>query len=214
MRKQKHVYEHKSSAKEYLLALASFPNYLKLLPTENKPYGQLIFWLISISDQIDDNNFSLPTMKDLAKEFKVDASKITKQLKMIYEDIIDLNHNQPNLFKGENQIQCCLSFNYLGAKEYFNTGLDSLPTIGNYFQFYFMRPRLGGTGFYANQIYHDLYSTGHSITISFNCRSENMYLSLLKEKALLHRRISFSEAIDDDMDDELKERLVKWSEAI
>ena len=195
------------------MALASFPNYLKLLPTENKPYGQLILWLLKISEQFDDENYALPMVKDISKQLNIDGSKITKQSKMIYDDIIDLNHKQPNLFINENQIQCCLLFNYLGAKEYFNAGLDTLPTTGNSFELCFMRPKLGGRGFYVNQIYHDLYSSGHSITISLNCNRENLYLNLLKEKALLRGRISFMESLGD-MDDEVIERIVKWGDAI
>ncbi|MBK9592221.1 MAG: hypothetical protein IPO32_12220 [Crocinitomicaceae bacterium] len=214
MRKQKRVYEHKGSTREYLITLASFPNYLKLLSTKNKPYDQLLSWLIQISAQIDDQSFSVPTIKELSKKLKIDANKIAIQLRSIYNDIMLLNQNEPGLFANKGQIQCSLSFNYLGAIAYFNTGLNVLPTIGNHFNFYFLRPKLGGTSYYVRHIYHDLNSTGHEITVSLNCERDNLYLKLLQEKALLHKRISFMESIGSDMDDELIERLVNWSDAI
>ena len=38
----------------------------------------------------------------------------------------------------------------------------------------------------------------------------NPYLALLKEKAYLNKYISFMEYIEPEVDDELKEKLVKW----
>jgi len=209
MKRKKIVYEHNASTRDYLITLAYFPNFTKLINPVNKPYEKLLHWLLEKEVFLKDENLSLPTMKELTQELNISSAKISKYLKMIYDDILELNINEPHLFKKEGQIQCGLSFKYRGLYQFFSIGMDTMPRIGEHVDFLFIKIKLGFSGFYVNKVYHDLSDTGHSITFSLIFDTPNKYLSLLKEKAYLHREISFMDFLDGEIDYELQENLIK-----
>src|ERR1700752_2760866 len=173
MKKKPKAYEHKASAKDYLVALAYFPNYVKLLNPTDKPYEKLINWLIEKEAFLKDDDLRLPTIKEVSQQLGIDASKISKYLKMIYEDIHDLNFDEPHLFKKEGQVLCTVLFKYLGAYGSFRLGLDIIPRIGERFYFYFIKAKLGGSGYNVTEIYHDVDYNGHSVTISLSASTPN-----------------------------------------
>ena len=155
MKNQKKRYYNNPSTKDYLVALVYFPNFVKLLDTSNAPYEKIITWLLEKESLLKEDDFYLPTIKQLAVELDIKTSNVTKYLKMIYEDIVALNHNKPELFKNEGQYSCRLSFTYIGEHYLFNLGLDVIPRVGEYLDIYFVNPMIGGTGFYVDKIYHD-----------------------------------------------------------
>lgn len=214
MKNEKRKYEHKASTRDYLIALSYFPNFVKLLNSKDKPYEKLTDWLIEKESFLTDESRELPTIKELSNQVNIDKTIITKYLKQLYFEIFELNFNEPHLFKKEGQILCNLSFKFLGNYKSFNIGLDTIPRVGEHFDFFFMRAMLGCSSYSVSKIYHDLYHTGQSIMISLIWQHPNSYLNLLKEKAYLNREISFKEYLDDEIETELEDRLVKRSRGL
>lgn len=208
MKKKKLKYEHKASARDYLIALAYHSNFTHLLEKSNKPYMSLVDWLLEKEEFLKDDSSSFPSIKQISVETGISSGKIAKYLKAIYEDILSLNDEKPGLFKKEGQILCGLSFNYLGNYHLFNAGLDAVPRVGDYFTFLFIEPQVGGRGFHVTRVFHNLDYDGQQITIGLSSGSPNLYLKLLKEKAYLHREISFNEYFDNESDSEFQEKLL------
>jgi hypothetical protein len=213
MKEKTFKYEHKASTKEYLVALAYTPFFTKLLNPENKSYHQLFEWLIANASSLSDEDKSLPSIKEIAAELKTDSSKISKNLKLIYQDIHSLNEKSPDVFKKEGQKLCYLSFNYLGSYAQFNLGLDVIPRIGEAFHFWFVKPINGGTSFHVNDVVHSYDKGVHETWIYLSNEYPNGYLQLLKEKAYLHHDISFSELISVT-NFSLEEKLVQWHKTL
>lgn len=208
MKEKSFKYEHKASAKEYLIALAYCPFFTRLLDSANKPYRQLHNWLMANDTSLADEDKPLPSLKEIALELQTDSTKISKQLKLIYHDILLLNDKYPDLFKREGQKLCSLSFNYLDCSAHFNLGLDIIPRIGEAFHFWFITPINGGSRFHVNDVVHSYDKGFHETWIYLSAETPNGYLKLLKEKAYLNRDISLTEFLSLT-NYSLEEKLVK-----
>ena len=197
------------STRDYLYTLYTFPNYLKLLNSKEKPYYNLLKWIIEKQTFLDDDSYSLPTLGFIAKELNIGSSKLSLYLKNIYNDILDLNWHQPELFKKGGQVPCLLMFKHWGHYESFNFGLDIIPRIGEHFHFDFVKPKLDCSYFHVDDINYEITSKGQRVTISMSSGSSNTYLKLLKDKAYLKREISMHEYYNFEIDYELRDKLVK-----
>lgn len=199
MKEEKFQYVHKPKTREYFIALAYYPKFINLLNPERKTYRKLYDWLMENKDILTDEDSTLPSIKEISAKLEIEASKIAKQLRMIYNDIVDLNWNQPNLFCEPNRTLCLLTFNYLESYAQFNLGLDIIPREGESFSFPFVHPQNGGNTFYVKGVSHFYEKDGHGINIYLNAELPSQYLQLLKEKALLHNDISFTEFLSNSM---------------
>jgi len=208
MMKKQFEYIHKATSKEYLVALIYYPCFRKLLQTENSIYQELNRWLSENENSLLAEETALPSLKDIAKDLQIKTSRLTKNIKSIYEDIIDLNEKQPFLFKKKHQKLCFLSFNYLNQYAHFNLGLDVIPKVGDGFHFGFIKPINGGDSFHVKDVVHSYENGVHEVCIYLTSEYPIGYMQLLKEKAYLHRDISFSELLSST-NFSLEEKLVK-----
>jgi hypothetical protein len=196
MRAKKEIhYEHKPSTKEYLIALSSYPTFMKLLEPQNKPYKPLFDWVIKNEPYLLNDDKPFPSVKEISKKLEIPSTKITNHIKTIYNEIHELNEKSPEYFKKEGQKLCFLSFNYLNQYVHFNLGLDVIPRIGDTFYFEFIKPINGGNTFYVDDIAHSIERDGHEVRIYMTYQYPITYLKLLKEKAYLHKDIAFDELL-------------------
>lgn len=193
MKKKEIDHTYKGSSKEYLIALTRYPGFTKLINPENKPYKLFYDWLMKNEKEFLDEDRVLPSIKDISKLLSIDNNKITKYLRMIYDEIIELNNEKPELFVKPGQLSCYLSFEYFKNYLGLTLGLNVLPRVGECFQFYFTKPKTDGWNFYVRRVDHEYYNNGHELYISLSYQSPNHYLNLLREKAYLHRDISLHE---------------------
>lgn len=201
-------YEHKANTKEYLVALTSIPRFVRMLESENKSYKKLHDWLVTNEQLFSDGNQEFPSVKQIAEWTDIESGHVSKQIKQMYHDIHILNQNSPQLFVKEGQKMCSLSFDYLGSEAQFNLGLDVIPRVVDGFYFWFIKPINGGTIFHVKNVTHSLDKGDHEIWISLTSDYPNAYMELLKEKAYLHREISFSDLLSNTSSS-LEEELVK-----
>jgi hypothetical protein len=208
MKKEIFKQQYKASTKEYLVALALCPQFTRLLNPDNKPFQQVHEWLLKNEISLADENRKLPSIKEIALELKTDSTKISKQIKLIYQEIHLINEEYPESFKKEGQKLCFLSFNYLDSYTHFNIGLDIIPRIGEVFHFCFIKPINGGTNFYVNDVVYFCDKGFPETWVYLSHEYPNAYLQILKEKAYLHRDISFPELLSNS-NFSFEEELVK-----
>ncbi|MBL0049680.1 MAG: hypothetical protein IPP32_16480 [Bacteroidetes bacterium] len=184
--------DFKATTSDYFFALLHFPCYTKLLKADNEPYKDLLRWLINYKqNHEEEERFS--SLGEVAKKLGISYSSFSMQIKTIYEDIMDLNFDRPELFSLPNQQLYSLSFEYWGNSCYFNMGLDVMPKFGESFSFSFVKPKCDCNMFYVDKIYHEIQNGKQEVTISLISREPNHYLNLLKDKAYLNHEISLME---------------------
>lgn len=190
--KAKLTLDFKATTSDYFFALLHFPCYTKLLQPENKAYKELLIWLKDYAqNQQEADRFS--SLGELAKKLGINYSSFSKQIKTIYEEILDLNFDSPELFASSNQQLYSLTFESWGNKATFNMGLDVMPKYGERFSFSFVKPKCDCNIFYVEKISHEIENGKQEVTISLISREPNQYLNLLKEKAYLNHEITLKE---------------------
>ncbi|MBK6544286.1 MAG: hypothetical protein IPG12_03250 [Saprospiraceae bacterium] len=116
-RKERKIFIHEPSTHEIFQCLCSMPMYSKLLLEQNpdKPYSNFLSWLIH-KNFYKDRDEKI-TIKRISADFRTETVKITKWIKEIYEQIIDLNYDKPELFQS-NGVPVCLYLKYFDSSCY------------------------------------------------------------------------------------------------
>lgn len=211
MKKQKEIFEYKASSKDYLLALTSFPSFTKKINIQGHSCQKMLEYFVNNERHFLNEDSQIPTMKELSSILNINVNRLSAQLKLIYDEILELNFNKPQIFTKDDEIPCLLSFKYFDSYQTFNLGLKVVPRKSESFNFYFIKPRLGAASFHVERVYHDYENDGHSILLTLSPRYPNQYMELLKEKAYLRRDISFSELIMVDWDSSFEDKILKWN---
>lgn len=200
--------KNRVSTKEYIIALSNYPNYLKLLNPEFKPYKTIYEWLMENQVRIADGDMNVPEVKKIAMKLNISRFKVHSGIQTIYDDILYLNDTQPELFCEQNQKLCFLSFNNIDHPVHFNLGLDVLPREGEVFYFQFVKPKNGGRVFYVYSIVHSYDKGDHKIRIFLTSEFPQKTMQLSNAKPRLIRDNSIIDLSEKPVP-LLKEELVK-----
>jgi hypothetical protein len=197
---------HKPATKEIFFSLSSMPQWSKiLLGQKENTYTAFLKWLIDKNYLIGEKDISI---KNIAKAFGADTPKITKWLAQIYEDLLVLNEEQPELFKREGT-RHELHFRYYDSYAFITIWLQSTPRIHERFSFYFLKARLGSNFFYVHDVEHIIGKGGHTVSIGLAAGFVNRYREQLVDRAEFEGMIDFGETLNPftrDLDDKLR----KW----
>lgn len=208
MKKKIPIEKHKPKTQEYLIALFYFPSALKLVKPRNSQQESLIAWFLDKENHVADDSFDLPSIKELGSEMGVSNNVMSRLLKELYESIVELNFENPLLFKKPNEVLCYLVFSYQGNRAGFTISLTHLPHVGESFRFFFIMPLLGWSSFWVKRVYHEYDDGGQRVTLMLSADYPNAYLDLVKEKAFLKREITFAELINNEIDYQMQEKLL------
>lgn len=196
---------HQSDTKEYFRSIATMPKWSKIL-IENidKPYNPFVQFLLEKNYYNDREERIM--IKNIATEFGSDTSKISKWLKQIYEGIVELNFDKPELFKTDG-IKHTLYCKYYDSHFSFTTWLMATPRIYEDFEFRFAQSTTGTSNFYVEKIKHSLEANEHNISIWLKGGFVNKYRELLLDRAEFYGVINLFDTFhkhDFEIDDELK----------
>lgn len=184
----------KGPTKDYLQALLNYPNYVKLLDPKNKNYEVFYHWVLSeaLAKEESKRTYSI---KEVATQLNIKASKVTTMIHDVYEDIFLLNEKCPDAFKNEHEILCLLHVNYFGRVALFYLGLNFIPRIGENFEFTFLKPKLNNYFLYVNDVSYEITGKGQLVTIDLKHEAPNKYVELIKEKAFIYNIIGIDDYI-------------------
>ena len=197
-----------ASTVQYLIRLVENPQYVQLLDLEDKSYVSLVEWILCRSSMTFEGVDKYPPLKNIGASIGISGQKVTKYIKAIYDDIIELNNTSKDLFVMPDEIVCCFSFKYSKRSGYFYIGIKSVPRIGDQFIFDFMLPLVGTDMFYIRDISHIIIKGVHEVDVTATGHEQFLYLSLLREKAYLKNYITWRELngfVEEDR--ELNKRL-------
>ena len=202
------IHEYNARGTEYLLALFNYTEFLDIVDFKRSKLNELSSWIKDFKTYKSESSKSLPSLKDIGKELNLTGTEVTKQLKDLYNSICDFNFDHPEAFVGKNQVLVNLSYKYSDFYADFYIGLNVLPCIGDHFTFPFIKPMLGFDRFFVTKIRHSVNKLNHEIDIFLTFHEPNLYLQLIKEKALLEGYISFWDTFKLDTD-ELHDKLLE-----
>ena len=188
-RKEKPKINHTATTVEYFFSLSSMTIYSeKLLKEDNgKLYNDFLKLLLANQFFNDHQNINISKISKLTGFSTV---KISKWLKEIYNDIILLNEEKPELFCCVNEIQVDLMCSYFNEYQIFTISLKTIPNEGNSFQFPFIKAKIGNDYFYIDAIYYQLESNKMEISISLKSGVYNSYRKFAVDKARYEGKIN------------------------
>lgn len=175
---------HQSDTKEYFLSISSMPKWCEILIANiDKPYNEFVSFLLSKNFYND--NYERIVIKNIATDAGIETSKISKWLPQIYEDIIELNNEQPELFSSNgirHEICCRRHDSYCNV----NVWLLCTPRLYESFEFDFASSRTGSRYYYVEKVSHTMYNNEHIISIELHDGFVNKYRELLVDRAELY----------------------------
>ena len=179
-------------------SIASEYQWLSLLKGKNKEYEPILNYLYDL-EEMEKLNFDYCDSKkyqstEISKTTGIKYSDIKKHLVRIYEDLLSLNRNTPELFDSGNSHRYSLSF--CACNHFYNDFTLWLPTELNRFdrfRFPFMLGKVEWEYFWVKDILH-VHEHGQSKTsVKMVGSSLNFYREFLSQKADFMNKISVAE---------------------
>lgn len=194
-RKDKPTINHTATTLEYLFSLSSMTIYSKkLLDVDNgKLYNEFLKLLLEKRFFNDHQDINITKISKLTGFSTV---KISKWLREIYNDIIILNEEKPELFCCVNEIQVDLMCSYFDEYQIFTTSLKTIPNRGDGFQFPFIKAKIGNDYFYVEAIYYQLENNRMEVSLSLKSGAYNSYRKFAIDKAKYEGKINIFDEIN------------------
>ena len=194
-RKDKPSINNTATSLEYLFSLGSMTIYSeKLLDVDNgKLYNEFLKLLLEKEFFNDHQNINISKISKLTGFSTV---KISKWLKEIYNDIILLNEEKPELFCCGNEIQVDLRCSYFDEYQIFTISLNTIPNKGDSFQFPFIKAKIGNDYFYVDAIYYQLENNKMEISITLKSGVYKSYRKFTFDKAKYEGKINIFDEIN------------------
>ena len=195
--------KEKVSIKRILIDLMSIKEQIKSFFKESDKYQVLIKYILE-DERLNNEEYYLPTFKEIEKQTGIKIYHIRKQLLEIYEKLFDYENGHTfNFSKTE------LYFSAKNNKKYASfkcENLNYIPRVGENIELPFLKAKLGSDYFYIDDIRHWFMSDKHVININLKCGFFNSYWHNRLHEAKEKRELSIHDYYDLS-DYELKEKL-------
>jgi hypothetical protein len=183
------------------------PKWSEILLTHGaeKPYKTFLKWLLEA--RFFPEREEKITVKKLSSGFKMDTSKVTKWLRQIYDDIIDLNFERPDLFFVDGKIKVQLYMKAFDSYCSLFVSLPALPRELESFRVPFVRGKLGIDYFWVKKIEYLIEDDKTNIIVWLQDGFVNRYREFALDKAIFQGWMSFRdryEKYDIEIDNELR----------
>ena len=194
---------HKATTQEYLHCLQNMPNWSHILLSQNngKTYNDFLKWILKNDYFKTSENL---TIAHISKQSGYSSAKVSKWLQEIYEGILELNENSPELFYTESGIQVELRIRYYDSFCFFSMTLPVVPRVYESFEFFFIKAKIGWDRFWVKNVEYEIDNNKNTICIFLEGGILNRYREFAVEKAKFEERISFQDfyrKFDFEIDD-------------
>jgi hypothetical protein len=199
---------HEPSTHEVFVCLSSMVNWSRILYEhgQDKEYKGFLKSLIDCNYL--EGGEGKTTIKKIAGTFGLQATKITKWLHEIYNDILELNNEQETLFTN-NKIPVILFFSYFDSSGNFTVGLDVIPRVYEEFNMYFIKAKVGTERFWVKRVEYEYNDDSVRIFLWLEGGILNRYREMAVEEALFKGWIGFMEKWDKS-NSEIDDILIKY----
>lgn len=188
MKKERIKVFHQPTTLETFYCLCHSPSWAEILLGMNKPYES---FLAKLKDRkYFQDTEEKTTIKWMSNQMGLEATKVTKWIKQIYEDILDLNYYQPEKFHSGG-IMHTLHFRHYDDSEMLNIWLQQTPRVFERFECYFIKAKMGIDHFWVSEVKHEIQNGIQSIQVTLKGGSHNAYRELLLNRALFEHTLGF-----------------------
>ncbi|WP_027383261.1 hypothetical protein [Epilithonimonas caeni] len=205
--KKRPKFNHQANTNEYLHCLGSMLKWSEILLNQKneKAYNDFLNWIITKQYFKDNNEISI---KKIAELSGYNSAKISRWLREIYEDILELNQKSPGLFYQEKGFNIELHFKHYDDYCIINLSIPIIPRVYERLEFYFIKAALGTNYFWVKEITHYIEENEAQVVVSLNGGLVNKYREFALEKALFYGNVNFMDVhkkFDFQIDDELRQ---------
>lgn len=172
---------HKPSTLETFFCLTHQPSWLKLLLNKDKDYNKFLEKLFAENFYDEERT----TIKKIAALAGLKADKATSWITQMYDDILNLNWEEPDLFKTDG-IDHQLYFKYYDSWATLNLWLPQSPKQFERFTFHFIKAKIGTDHFWVSDVSHDLADGKYIVHLTLSGHERNMYREWLVDVFLSH----------------------------
>lgn len=187
--REKPKLEYKISPQECFVCLASMPQWAAILSERNsmKKYNWFLLHIIEHNFYNDNSTISISR---IAKAAGISATQANKWLKSVYEDILELNSSDPELFCRKGELVVNLMCTYFDTSINFTMSVPVLPRKTELFEFYFIKAAIGTHYFYVKEVYYDVQNDKTDIYILLDGQIYSQYRDFALSKALFEGTIT------------------------
>jgi len=188
--KERPKFIHQATTLEYLYCLGNMPKWSQVLFDENngKSYNDFLKWILEKEYFQNDEKISIKKISELNGHT---SAKISKWLREIYEDLLELNETKSSLFYTPHWIEVEPYLRNYDNYCSFRTSFPALPRIYEKFDFFFIKAKLDTHSFWVKDVHHIIEGNKTSITIFLQGGILNNYRELALSKALFEGSLTF-----------------------
>lgn len=191
---------------EILNSLEDMPQWSKILLNHtNEIYKDVLTQIIEHDFYRHDDKITLGA---IAKQAAIDQGKLKKWLVRIYDDIFDLNYEQPDLFQSTG-IRHQLLLSNMRNHCALNIWLPSTPRQGDIVELYFVRAKLDNYLYTVTRVTYEIAGNETIISLRLEGGFINPYRDWLLHRAEFEQRIGYRDKRDTS-ELEMDEQLRKW----
>lgn len=169
-------------------SLFSEYRWIGFLADRGKPYNHIIGGLMEIgrlwNSEEKDNEQGAFSMRWMAERLEEKPSKITKWIRLIYNDLLELNMDEPHLFAGPGEILCEFLFEGNYDSYYVAFGVPCIPRVGDKVDFQFLEAVIGLRMYVVREV--TISREKGETHINVHCRigtEYNLYREFIRSKA-------------------------------
>ncbi|MHB1105618.1 MAG: hypothetical protein ACYCZ2_04570 [Lutibacter sp.] len=157
---------------------------------ENESKYKAILDLIFAKDYLNNNDLSIPSMKEISSITGIKYTQVSKLIKELYDKLFtyDENFDFSFDFKNVEIIFYCKYFDYYA--QFKCKQLAYLPKFGDQIDISFVNAKVGTSMFFVDQIEHMFEGDAQKIYIRLRAGTYNTYLHYRKHKAIEEGEIS------------------------
>lgn len=204
--KQRKPILHKPSTLETFYCLQHERSWLKLLLEKDNVYNPFLDKILT--EGFYENNDERTTIKKIASSAGFKTDKVTTWIAQIYENILNLNWDEPDLFKTDG-IHHELYFKYYDSKATLNLWLPQSPKLFERFTFHFIKAKMGTYHFWVNDVSHDIEDGKYMVHLTLSGHERNMYREWLVDRALFTGVLHFMDTYQKQPF-EIDKELLEW----
>ena len=194
----KQFFEYKPSPKEVISCLVAEYQWLSLLKGKNKPYESFLPFIEETGrlesedgEYYDKNRYQITS---IAKEVGKSSAIIRKWVFSIYDDLLTLNKEEPQLFNNGQAYHYVLSFeSFYGYYSEFNIWLPVKLSHSDSFHFDFIFAKMNISYFWVKKVAVQHHNGNVRIEVDLLGGIYNRYQELVLDKAYLLETYPFSE---------------------
>jgi hypothetical protein len=207
--KERRKFIHEPSTHEIFICLKSMVSWSKILHEHGpeKEYKPFLKKLLD-ANYFEGNEEKL-MIKKIASALNAQTAKATRWLHEIYDDIIDLNFDKPQLFTN-NKITAMFYCRYFDSSATVHLGIDVMPREFETFSFFFIKAKVGTGSFWVSRVEYEVYENSVQPAVWLEGGILNRYREMAVEEGIFKGWFHFMDRWDknsNEIDEILLTRL-------